>query len=77
MPGSNFLTSITLCNFFKSFTMMNLRKTEITIAFNGNLGHLWDVITHLLHAGVTETFTDILKHYFLQTSFVKFAKDML
>ena len=26
---------------------------------------------------VTETFTDILKHYFLQTSVVKFAKCML
>ena len=26
---------------------------------------------------VTETFTDILKHYFLQMNFVKFAKCML
>ena len=26
---------------------------------------------------VAETFADILKHYFLQTNFVKFAKCML
>ena len=30
----------------KSFTMPNLRKMEITIDFNGNVGHLWGVITH-------------------------------
>ena len=36
--------------------MTNLRKMEITIDFNGNLGHL---------CGVTEICTDILKHYFL------------
>ena len=29
--------------------MPNLRKMEITIDFNGNLGHLWGVITHQLH----------------------------
>ena len=44
--GSKFLTSITLCTFLKSFTMPNLRKMEITIDFNGNLGHLWGVISH-------------------------------
>ena len=45
----NVLTSITLCIFFKSFTMPNLRNMEITIDFNGNLGHLCGVITHQSH----------------------------
>ena len=45
--------------------MPNLRKMEITTDFNGNLGHIWNV---------TETFTDILKNYFLQRNAVKFAK---
>ena len=44
--GGKFLTPATLCQFLKSFTMPNLREMEITIDFNGNLGHLWDVITH-------------------------------
>ena len=29
--------------------MPNLRKKEITIDFNGNLGHLWDAIAHKSH----------------------------
>ena len=66
---------MTLYKFLKTFTMPNLRKKEITIDFNGNLGHLWDVINGMVN--VAETFTDILKHYFLQTNFVKFAKCML
>ena len=37
---------MTLYTFLKTFTMPNLRKKEITIDFNGNLGHLWGVITH-------------------------------
>ena len=45
ISGSNFLTSVTLCKFLETFTMPNLRKKEIAIDFNGNLGHLWGVIT--------------------------------
>ena len=47
--SNKFLTSVTLCKFIKSFTMPNLRKMELTIDFNGNMGHLWGVITHQLH----------------------------
>ena len=36
---------------------------------------VWLLINHLVN--VAETFTDILKHYFLQTNVVKFAKGML
>ena len=36
---------------------------------------MWLLIYYMLD--ITETFPDILKDYFLQTSFVKFAKDML
>ena len=57
--------------------MPNFRKMEITIDFNGiSMGHLWDVITHYM-VNVAETFTDILKYYFLQTNVVKFVKCML
>ena len=49
--------------------MSNLRKMEITIDFNGNLGHLCGVINQLVN--VTETFTDILKHYFLKMNAVR------
>ena len=45
--------------------MPNLRKMEITIDFNGNFCYLcgrnWMV-------NVADTFTDIVKHYVLQTS---------
>ena len=44
--GSKFLTSVTLYKVLKTFTMPNLRKKEIAIDFNGNLGHLLGVITH-------------------------------
>ena len=40
------LTSKALYKVSKNFTMPNLRKMQITIDFNGNLGHLWSVITH-------------------------------
>ena len=56
--------------------MPNLRKVEITIDFNGNLGYLWGVITHHM-VNINETFTDILKHYFLRMNAVKFVKCML
>ena len=36
---------------------------------------VWLLINRMVN--VTETFTDILKHYFLQTNFVKIAKCML
>ena len=36
---------------------------------------VWLLINWLVNVG--ETFTDILKHYFLQTNAVKFAKCML
>ena len=36
---------------------------------------VWLLIIHMVN--VTETFTDILKHYFLQTNVVKFASCML
>ena len=36
---------------------------------------VWLLINHMVN--VTETFTDIFKHYFLQMNFVKFAKCML
>ena len=62
-------TSITLCKILKSFTMPTLRQMEITIDFNENLGNLCGVIA--------ETFTDILKHYFLQRNVGRFAKCML
>ena len=41
---------------------------EITINFFG----LWLLINGMVN--VTETFTDILKHFFLQTNVVKFVK---
>ena len=62
---------------FKKFYHDKFEKMEITIDFNGKLGHLWDVILIILHEIVTETFTDILKHYFLPTNIVKFSKCML
>ena len=43
---SMFLTFTTLCQLIKKFTMLILRKLEITIDFNGKFGHLWGVITH-------------------------------
>ena len=43
---STFLSSTTLCKLLSSFTMPNLKKMNITIHFNGNLGHLCGVITH-------------------------------
>ena len=54
-----------------------VRKMEITIDFNRNLGQfmVWLPINWLVN--VTETFAYILKHYFLQTNVVKFAKCML
>ena len=75
--GSEFLTSVTLYKFLKTFTMPNLRKKEITIDFNGTwvIIGVWLLINCMVN--VAETFTDILKHYFLQTNFVKFAKCML
>ena len=36
---------------------------------------VWLLIIHVVN--VTEIFTDILKHYFLQTNVVKFVKCML
>ena len=36
---------------------------------------VWLLINRMVN--VAETFTDILKHYFLQTNLVKFAKCML
>ena len=30
----------------KTFTIPNLKKREITLDFNGNLGHICGVITH-------------------------------
>ena len=45
--------------------MQNLIKMGITIDFNGSLDHLSDVINNWL-VNVAVTFTDILKHYFLQ-----------
>ena len=74
--GNKFLTSITLCKLLKSFTIPNLRKMEITIDFNGNLIHLCSVITDRF-MNVAETFTDTLKHYFLQRNVGRFAKCML
>ena len=43
-----FLTSTTFYKLLKSYTMPNLRKMEIFIDFNGNLGHLCGVNTHKL-----------------------------
>ena len=40
------LSSKVLCKVSRNFTIPNLRKMQITIDFNGNLGHLWGVITH-------------------------------
>ena len=36
---------------------------------------VWLLINHMVN--VAETFTDILKNYFLQTNLVKFVKCML
>ena len=36
---------------------------------------VWLLINHMVN--VAETFTDILKHHFLQTNVVKFAKCLL
>ena len=36
---------------------------------------VWLLINHMVN--VAETFTDILKHDFLQKNFIKFAKCML
>ena len=54
--------------------MPNLRKMEITIDLNENLVifGVWLLINHMVNVG--ETFTDILKNYFLQMNAVKFAK---
>ena len=51
--------------------MPNLRKLEITIDFNGNVGHLYGVISLV---NVAETFTDFLKYHFLQMNAAKLAK---
>ena len=56
--------------------MPNLNKWRL-IDFSGNLGHLWGVIPHQLHGECHSNLQDVLKHYFLQTNVVKFAKCML
>ena len=54
--------------------MPNLRKVDIILISMGNLVIFgaWLLINCMVN--VTETFTDILKHYFLQMNVVKFAK---
>ena len=66
-----------LCQFLKTFTMPNLRKKEITIDFNEIwvIFVMWLLINRMVN--VTETFTDILKHCFLQMNVVKLAMCML
>ena len=44
--GSTVLTFITQRQFLKSFTILILRKVEITIDFNGKFVKIWGVITH-------------------------------
>ena len=53
--------------------MTKLRKTEITVDFNGFFGHMCGVITRQL---VREMFTEILKR-FLPTNGAKCVKCML
>ena len=57
--------------------MTILGKVEITIDFNGKFGHLWVRLLIYCKVNVTETFRNVLKHYFLKTKVVKFAKCML
>ena len=59
---------------FKIFHHVKFEKMEITIGFNGNfwLGSLIVIMTN-----VTETFQDLLKHYFLQTNVARFVKWVL
>ena len=57
------------------FIMANLRKMEIITDFNLVIFVVWLLINRMVN--VTETFTDILKHYFLQTNAIKFKKCML
>ena len=54
--------------------MTKLRKTEITVDFNGFFGHMCGVITRQL---VREMFTEILKRCFLPTNGAKCVKCML
>ena len=54
-----------------------LRKVEITIDFNGKLVIFGCDYSLIALVNVAETFKYILKHYFLQTNAVKFAKCML
>ena len=41
---TKFLISTTLCKLQRSFTMLNLRKMEIAIKFNGNLGYICGIV---------------------------------
>ena len=44
--GSKFLTICDIISIFKNFHHAKFEKKQITIDFNGNMGHLWDAITY-------------------------------